>query len=103
VNAARLAVLDMRQKILAGENWSEVVIEMELKKLADALAAVLARRDGTDTTRDFELQVTVRVYGPDRFSAQDAAVALRAGTGSIDMGDDAECEILAAVPLTPLR
>jgi len=51
VNAARLAVLDMRQKILAGENWSEDVIAMELKNLADALAAEMARRDHTDTTR----------------------------------------------------
>lgn len=51
VNAARLAVLEMRQKILAGENWSEVVIEMELKNLADALAAEMARRDDTSTTR----------------------------------------------------
>jgi hypothetical protein len=38
------------------------------------------------------------VYGSGRFSAQDAAVALLAGTGSIDMGDDAEVKILSAWP-----
>ena len=41
---------------------------------------------------DYELIVTVRVYGPG--SAQDAAHALRAYNGTFDLPHDAEVEII---------
>jgi len=54
---------------------------------------------GREPTRDFELQVSVRVYGPG--DAEAAAEALRRYRSTFDMPGDAECEILAAVPVLP--
>jgi hypothetical protein len=45
---------------------------------------------------DYDLVVTVRVYGPG--SAEDAARALRDYRSTFDLPDDAEAEILSARP-----
>ena len=51
----------------------------------------------SEETRDYELQVSVRVYGPG--DAEAAAKALRDYRSTFDLPRDAEVEILAAVPL----